>query len=688
MKPSASVTSDSEMPPTPACRMRAATSSVPSFSSEPENGFERTLHVGLDDQREFLAARGLELRHHLLERAAHAGNRGSGVLALLVGAVARDLAGAGFVFDHGQTVAGFRRSVEAEHFDRHRGAGFVDGDALVVDQRADAAHFGAGDDDVADPQRAALHQHGRDRAAAAIELGFDHGAFGGTFGIGLEVEQFGLQRDHFQQPVEIGLVLGGDLDVDDVAAERFDLDFVLQQFGAHAFRLGVGLVDLVDRHDHRNLGGLGVIDRLDRLRHHAVIGRDHQDHDVGHLGAAGAHRGERGVARRVDEGDLLAAFRRGHLIGADMLGDAAGFAGHHVGMAQRVEQRGLAVVDMAHHGHDGRTRLGVGGIVDGVEQAFLDVGRGDALDGVAEFLGDQLRGIGIDHVGDLVHRALLHQQPDDVDRALGHAVGEFLDVDGFRDDDFADQLFLRLVRRMALQALGAAAERGDRALAHVVGVERGDQRQAAALLLRRGLCGGLGRLRGTGDAAGATADLARTFILVAGVGGNAGRARRRAARCGARGGRRGAGLGLAKRFLASSSALRLASSSWRWRSSSALRRASAASRSACSMPSLLLRRLASSSASRRSSSSRTLASASALARAERSSSVSVRSTTPELLRGAARRRRRDGRQRRLGAGAAFATTGSGALRRFVAGPRRRCGACRAFPPQPAWCGHG
>ena len=35
-----------------------------------------------------------------------------------------------------------------------------------------------------------------------------------------------------------------------------------------------------------------------------------------------------------------------------MLGDAAGLAGDHIGMAQRIEQRGLAVVDMAHHGHD------------------------------------------------------------------------------------------------------------------------------------------------------------------------------------------------------------------------------------------------------------------------------------------------------------------------------------------------
>jgi hypothetical protein len=179
LKPSASVTSDSEMPPTPACRMRAATSSVPSFLQRSQNGFERALHVGFHDQREFLAARGLELRHHLLERAAHAGNRGGGVLALLVGAIARDLAGAGFVLDHRKAVAGFRRAVEAEHFDRHRRSGLVEVLALVRNQRADAAHFGAGHDDVADLERAALHQHGGDRTAAAIELGFDHGAFGG-----------------------------------------------------------------------------------------------------------------------------------------------------------------------------------------------------------------------------------------------------------------------------------------------------------------------------------------------------------------------------------------------------------------------------------------------------------------------------------------------------------------------------
>ena len=49
-------------------------------------------------------------------------------------------------------------------------------------------------------------------------------------------------------------------------------------------------------------------------------------------------------------------------------------------MAERIQQRGLAMIDMAHHGNDGRTRLGIAGVVNDVEQAFLDVGGGDALD--------------------------------------------------------------------------------------------------------------------------------------------------------------------------------------------------------------------------------------------------------------------------------------------------------------------
>ena len=42
-----------------------------------------------------------------------------------------------------------------------------------------------------------------------------------------------------------------------------------------------------------------------------------------------------------------------HLVGADVLRDAAGFAGGNIGFANGVEQRSLAVIDVAHDGDHG-----------------------------------------------------------------------------------------------------------------------------------------------------------------------------------------------------------------------------------------------------------------------------------------------------------------------------------------------
>ena len=87
------------------------------------------------------------------------------------------------------------------------------------------------------------------------------------------------------------------------------------------------------------------------------------------------------------------------LVGADVLGDAAGLARDDVGLADGVEQRGLAVVDVAHDGDHRRTRLEVASSSAGAaNRPFLDVDFGDAAHGVAHLLGDELGGVGVDHV--------------------------------------------------------------------------------------------------------------------------------------------------------------------------------------------------------------------------------------------------------------------------------------------------
>ena len=84
-------------------------------------------------------------------------------------------------------------------------------------------------------------------------------------------------------------------------------EIVLLQLLLDAIEVRRGQIDLVDRdHDLHMRRGLRVVDRFDRLRHQAVVRRDHEHDDVGHVRAARAHRGEGGVTRRVEKSDVRA----------------------------------------------------------------------------------------------------------------------------------------------------------------------------------------------------------------------------------------------------------------------------------------------------------------------------------------------------------------------------------------------
>ena len=231
---------------------------------------------------------------------------------------------------------------------------------MLVDHPADAAVGVAGHHRVADVQRAALHQHGGHRSTAAVQVRLDRHALRLHVGVGPQVQRGVRGQQHrLEQLLDVGALLGRDVDEHGVAAEILGDQAVFGELPADLGRVGALLVDLVDRHHDRHVGRLRVVDGLHRLRHHAVVGRHHEDRDVGGLRTAGTHRGERFVARGVDEGDrpLGAVQVDLDLIGADVLGDATGLALAHVGLADGVQQAGLAVVDVTHHGDHRRPGL-------------------------------------------------------------------------------------------------------------------------------------------------------------------------------------------------------------------------------------------------------------------------------------------------------------------------------------------
>jgi hypothetical protein len=113
----------------------------------------------------------------------------------------------------------------------------------------------------------------------------------------------------------------------------------------------IALIDRYDELQSRRL--LPKLNDLLRLRHDAVVRSDDEDNDVGDERASSSHPGKGGVTGRVDEGDNSRSRvgwvvgGNGHGEGTDSLGDAAGFAFCDGGFTKGVEERGLAVIDVA-----------------------------------------------------------------------------------------------------------------------------------------------------------------------------------------------------------------------------------------------------------------------------------------------------------------------------------------------------
>ena len=381
--------------------------------------FERALHVGLqhevergdlaplDHREDVLESRATGQAHRVLEA------RGATPPRACLGDRARRL----LVGSDAQLVTCEGHVVEAEHLDRHRRTRFLHRATVLVEQRADATPRTTRDDRVADPQGAAFDDRGDNWTTALVEIRLEHERASRRLRVGGELFDLGDEEDRLEQVVDADLRGRRDVDDDRVAAPCFGNQLAFDELLAHARRVGVFAVDLRDRDDDRNVCRARVVERFDRLRHHAVVGRDDEHRDVGGARATGTHRGERLVARGVDEGDGVAVVHC--LVRADVLRDTAGLARNDVGVADRVEQRRLAVVEQ---------RLQF-------ELRFL-TGL-DEQDLGAQRLGDQLDHLVGERLRPRDHLARVEQQAHEVGGVAIQLRRELLDRDASLDDDLA-----------------------------------------------------------------------------------------------------------------------------------------------------------------------------------------------------------------------------------------------------------
>ena len=93
------------------------------------------------------------------------------LLAQLLLAERSDLPHLPFILQHLERVPGLGDAFEPQDLHGDRGARILHAVSQIVEHGAHLAVNGAGDERVADPERAALHEDSRDRPTRAIESG-------------------------------------------------------------------------------------------------------------------------------------------------------------------------------------------------------------------------------------------------------------------------------------------------------------------------------------------------------------------------------------------------------------------------------------------------------------------------------------------------------------------------------------
>ena len=177
-----------------------------------------------------------------------------------------------------------------------------------------------------------------------------------------------------------------------------------------------------------------MVDRLNGLRHDAVVSCNNQDGNIGDVRSTGTHGGERLMSRSIQEGNQLAVDV--DLICTDVLGNAARLGGGDVGVADCVEDGGLAVVDVTHNNND-RWALYLLFILvlAVVKQTVLDGDDNFFFYLSTDFHCNQRSGIVVDDVGYRLHLAEHHQALYNLCRLDLQLVGQFSNGDLVREGD-------------------------------------------------------------------------------------------------------------------------------------------------------------------------------------------------------------------------------------------------------------
>ena len=207
------------------------------------------------------------------------------------------------------------------------------------------------------------------------------------------------------------------------------------------YLLGIGsrFVYLVYREDYRHASGDSMVDGLLGLWHNVVIGSDDDDGHVGDLSTTCTHSSESLMSRCIEECDVTPVVKS-HVVCTDVLCDATSFTGNDVRLAYVVEQRGLTVVNVSHHSHDGCAWNEVCLVVGFFGDGFTDVSA-DKLRLESKGICHQVYCLTIHTLVDADHHSDAHALSDDLRHWHAHHGCQLVGRDELSEFEYLGFLF-------------------------------------------------------------------------------------------------------------------------------------------------------------------------------------------------------------------------------------------------------
>ncbi len=184
-------------------------------------------------------------------------------------------------------------------------------------------------------------------------------------------------------------------------------------------------------------------------RHHGVIGCNDDDGNIGCLRTTGTHGGKCLVTWSIEEGNLAATVQC-HTVSTDVLGNTTRLTGNHIGIADIVEQRGLTMVYVTHHGYDWSTWNQIILIILFLGNGLLNL-CAHVLSLEAELLSHHVDGLGVETLVDGNHDTHAHQGRDDLSNGDVHHRSQL--AYGNELGELQHLAFLLLLTSLVLQLL-------------------------------------------------------------------------------------------------------------------------------------------------------------------------------------------------------------------------------------------